>query len=385
MPSSVASQPPPAAPESAEDAARTVSANISTETAPQRPAPTKPVLERITELDLLRFVAAISVVLFHYAFRGYAANDMTTMPHPELAPIAKYGHLGVQLFFMISGFVILMSAAGGSLRQFVVSRIVRLYPAFWICCTITFLFTLAIGGDRYVASWKQFLVNLTMLSNFAQVPSIDGVYWSLFLELRFYGLIALVLLLGQMHRIQEILIGWLVVSALVEWSPVRGINWLLFTDYSAFFIAGAMLYLIWSRGSTPLRFGVVLACWIFCEVQSIRGARALSQQFHTNYDEIVVTLIVTSCFVAMTLVALRVTRGLGHSRWIMLGAITYPLYLLHQHIGFMVMNLAHPTFHRHVILGGLVLTMIAASLAIHVWLERPLSKLLKSMLNVVRI
>src|SRR5215471_2445277 len=118
---------------------------------------------RVNEIDLLRFLAALSVVMFHYAFRGYAADSVSAMPYPLLAPFAKYGGLGVHLFFMISGFVILMTAAGGTLKTFVTSRIVRLYPAFWICCTITFVAVLAIGAPRFFASPGQYLVNMTML------------------------------------------------------------------------------------------------------------------------------------------------------------------------------------------------------------------------------
>jgi peptidoglycan/LPS O-acetylase OafA/YrhL len=69
---------------------------------------------RFYELDLLRFFAALAVVLFHHGFRGYAADHMTDMPYLSLAPAAKYGYLGVDLFFLISGFVILMTASGGS-------------------------------------------------------------------------------------------------------------------------------------------------------------------------------------------------------------------------------------------------------------------------------
>ena len=65
--------------------------------------------QRVNEIDLLRFIAALAVVFFHYAFRGYAADDLSILPYPLLAPLAKYGYLGVELFFMISGFVILTS------------------------------------------------------------------------------------------------------------------------------------------------------------------------------------------------------------------------------------------------------------------------------------
>jgi len=117
---------------------------------------------------------------------------------------------------MISGFVILMTAANGSFLGFAVSRVVRLYPAFWVCCTITFLFTVFLGGERYSATLGQYLVNMTMLSDFLGVEPIDGVYWSLFVEIRFYILVALVLIIGRIHQVQALLVVWLLASAALE-------------------------------------------------------------------------------------------------------------------------------------------------------------------------
>ena len=118
---------------------------------------------RLAELDLLRFIAALSVLLFHYAFRGYAADDLSPINLPVLIPIFKYGYLGVGLFFMISGFVILMSAIGKNGREFVTSRISRLYPEFWICCTLTALVIFFFGAPHFDVSLTQFFINLTML------------------------------------------------------------------------------------------------------------------------------------------------------------------------------------------------------------------------------
>jgi len=72
---------------------------------------------RLYELDLLRFIAAISVLLYHYTFMGYAENSIqgdytSPIEYPMLAPFSQYTYLGVNLFFMISGFVILLSAHG---------------------------------------------------------------------------------------------------------------------------------------------------------------------------------------------------------------------------------------------------------------------------------
>src|SRR5689334_6048092 len=175
---------------------------------------------RVNEIDLLRFLAALSVVLFHYSFRGYAADDMSIMPYPLLAPAAKYGYLGVDLFFLISRFVIVMSASGGGVRRFVVSRAARLYPAFWACCTVTFLLSVAIGGSRYSASVGQYLVNLTMLSSFFGVASLDGVYWSLFVELKFYILVAILCLYNKVEGIQRFLLLWLLATIGLDEQPI---------------------------------------------------------------------------------------------------------------------------------------------------------------------
>jgi peptidoglycan/LPS O-acetylase OafA/YrhL len=130
-------------------------------------------------------------VFYHYTFRGYRVDRLSSMPYPALAPVAMYGRLGVKIFFMISGFVILITAASGSMERFFISRIVRLHPCFWVYCTLTFLGTLLAGGYHHPAPFRVYLLNMTMLSGFFGVPSIDGVYWSLFVELQFYFLVLL--------------------------------------------------------------------------------------------------------------------------------------------------------------------------------------------------
>ncbi|MBR8243087.1 acyltransferase family protein [Burkholderia multivorans] len=169
---------------------------------------------RIPELDVLCFVAAIAVVFFHYAFRGYAADDLTTMHYPALEPVAQYGFLGVHLFFMISGFVILMTAGDGSLKRFIASRASRLLPASWVCCTITFLVTLAIGRERFVVTWPQYRVNMATLGGGFGAHPNDGAYWSLGAELRFYRLVGILLILGQIRRAERWLFAWLVAIVL---------------------------------------------------------------------------------------------------------------------------------------------------------------------------
>lgn len=336
---------------------------------------------RVNEIDLLRFLAALTVVFFHYSFRGHAADALSAMPYPLLAPASKYGYLGVELFFMISGFVILMTAANGSLRSFAISRVVRLYPAFWACCTITFLVTLAIGAPHFSATTGQYLANMTMMSGFAGVPSIDGVYWSLFVELRFYALIAVLLIIGRIHQAQGFLLAWLLAALALAIRPMDKIGFLLIADYAPYFIAGATCYLIWSKGPSPARIMMFIAAWGLALFRSIRDLDALEAKYNTRWSAYIVAAIVTAFFVTMMLVSLKRTGFLGRNRWVLVGALTYPLYLLHQYIGYMVFNIAYPAINVHVLFWGTIIAVLAGSFAVHHFFERKYSPPMKAAIN----
>ena len=328
---------------------------------------------RVNEIDLLRFIAALAVVFFHYAFRGYAADDRSVMPYPLLEPIARYGHLGVELFFMISGFVILMTAMRADLRGFVVSRVTRLYPAFWACCTLTFVAILLLGDGRYSATLVQYAANMTMLSGFVGVPSIDGVYWSLFVEVHFYALVAVVVALRQVHRAEAILLGWLAVTVALELYPVSPLRRLLLTDYAPYFISGATCFLIWHSGPSRMRLGAVLACMALALQQTIASVPRFEAHYATTLSLPVIVGLVVALHAVMLCVALGYSGWFARRNWVLVGALTYPLYLLHQYIGFMLFNALYPAFDPHLLFWGTLALMLLASYAIHRYVEQPLS------------
>ncbi len=336
---------------------------------------------RLSEIDLLRFFAALSVVFFHYSFRGYAADEMTIMPYPPLASVSKYGYLGVELFFMISGFVILLTAESGSLRRFVISRIVRLYPAFWACCSITFLAILLIGGARYSATVSQYLANMTMLSGFLGVKLIDGAYWSLFYEMRFYALVAAVLVIRRIQYSEFLILLWLVASIALVVNPIGILNYLLICDYSAFFIAGATYYLVWSKGISNLRIGVITVSWCLAIFQSTNRLRLLEKHYGASMNPYIVIGIITTFFAVMMLISLRRTGFLGRTNWLLAGSLTYPLYLLHQNIGFMVFNCFYPAVNSNVLFWGMIVSVIISAYGVYNFIEKPLAPPMKKALN----
>ena len=336
---------------------------------------------RVNELDLMRFLAALAVVFHHYLLNGFAANFQTIAPYPLLSSLFRYGYLGVDLFFMISGFVILMTASSGSLRHFVLSRLVRLYPAFWICCTITFVAILTIGSPDYIATFSQYLVNMSMLSGFMDVESIDSAYWSLFVELKFYALVAIVLLLGRVQQIESLFIFWLVATVALVIYPMFHLRFVLLDDYSANFIAGATFFFIWSRGMTWVRGLVIVAAWLCALYQSTVDVHEFEIRIRNDLSPFVIAAIVSAFFVIMGMVACKQTGVIGRANWLWLGAITYPLYLLHQGLGFMIYNVAYTKINAHILFWSLVIGMLLLAFLIHIAVERPVAKLMKNTLN----
>jgi peptidoglycan/LPS O-acetylase OafA/YrhL len=337
---------------------------------------------RVNEIDLLRFMASMSVMLFHYAFRGMAADNMAAMNYPWLAPVFKYGYMGIQLFFLISGFVILMSAASGSARGFVVSRLTRLYPAFWAACTITYLTCITWGGPAYAATFKQYLINMTMISDHLHTPAIDGVYWSLSLEIRFYALVTILVLIRQIHRAELFLIAWLITTTALEWYPIGKLRFLLIADYSTFFIGGATIYLVWSQGLTARRSLMMIFSLLLGVFQSIKGLEAIRQHYHTDMSPMITALLVTTFYGVMLLVALRRTGPLAAMRWVSAGAVTYPLYLLHQNIGYIIFNHAYPALNTHLVFWGTIALMLLGAWLIHHQIEQKMAPILKRLLNI---
>ncbi|UEP49665.1 acyltransferase [Burkholderia ambifaria] len=334
-------------------------------------------LSRIPELDLLRFVAALAVVFFHYAFRGYAADDLTIMHYPPLEPIARYGFLGVHLFFMISGFVILMTAGDSSIKKFVASRAARLLPAFWVCCTITFLTTLAIGGDRFTATWSQYIVNMLTLGGGFGADPIDGAYWSLGAELRFYRLVVILLIVGQIGRSERWLFVWLIGTVLVETFPFIKLKTFLVTDYAGFFIAGAACFLIRAHGLSRSRIALVCAAWALSLYHEFQLLPYFTEHFELDLNPATVTGVVTLFFVMLVVLALRRTPIPASPRWVWLGAISYPLYLIHQNVGYMLFNAAGPTVSRSALFWGAIVAAIGFALLLHIAVEKPVAGSLK--------
>lgn len=339
----------------------------------------------IATLDLLRLAAALAAVFFHYFFRGSAAEGYLAQGYPLAAPFALYGYLGVNLFFLISGFVIAWSAENRSWDQFAIARFVRLYPGFLFCMTITFAVLTLAGTPLLPASFSQYVANLSMFAPVFGQPFMDGVYWSIVLELVFYGWITLALFTGLFQKRKlELIFIWLAISALNEFFIGSGGARLLFlTEFGPFFAAGVLVHHIHSHGrSVPALLLLAAAFLISC------GTLSVTQRWMLGHYGIAVSsanLVLANAVMHAALIGAVLLRHRvrASALTLALGVLTYPLYLLHQEIGYLAINAATPIVGKWIAARGCVVLMLFISCSIWRTCERPVQRLLRFWLGRV--
>jgi peptidoglycan/LPS O-acetylase OafA/YrhL len=340
---------------------------------PITPAPTG----RYAELDLLRFLASLAVVLMHFTY------SMPLVAHigpafRALGSFFRYGYLGVNLFFMISGFVVLKSARHKSLSRFIVARITRLYPVFWLSCLLTFA-GLYFSGFQVAGpvSFRQLLFNLTMLHEFLDQPSLNGVYWSLTYELTFCFLVALVIACRLWPLIFAVIIGWLAYTLVAGPLPVNHLfSYLFIPKHSAYFMAGMLFYVLQSRQRVAWQLYLALATTFALALRSDRAERQLAQQlYHAAPLNAWLAAVIALFFMAFYVILIRGWRLPTHPVWSWLGGLTYPLYLLHG-LGAAALAPLNGKLNSYLLLSSTLILLLLLCWTAQVLVERPLSLLL---------
>ncbi|HIP32687.1 MAG TPA: acyltransferase [Crocinitomicaceae bacterium] len=333
---------------------------------------------RILELDALRGIAALLVVFFHYTI------------HREESTLGfKLGTTGVDLFFIISGFVILMSLSRiKSAKHFVFNRLVRLYPAYWAAVTITFLVSnyidFGVNSDIYLQkNFIDYFINLTMFQMYFEVGDIDGPYWTLVLEMLFYILMLILLLTRQLKNIQ--LYGFLLIIGTVALNlGIRNSNliqviffYLPVLQFIPLFFAGTLFYQLYTKQGKQKRIyfliGVTFLVQLFLFKTTGRSFLFISQLEYTAMISIYYLLFFLFIHGKLKFIVNRLT--------LFLGGISYSLYLIHQMISikivipYLILNYGF-SFWTASLCFALPLSIILAYLITSL-VEKPIGKYLK--------
>ncbi|MFI5532361.1 acyltransferase family protein [Kitasatospora sp. NPDC051853] len=352
-------------------------------TAPEAPAPVK--RPRLYVLDGLRLIAALGVVMWHWV--GVERFPAVWHGKPsELMPTAHlvgaYSWTGVELFFLISGFVICMSCWGRSVGDFVTSRVVRLFPAYWVCVLATAACLLVVptiwGDNTHRPTLSRILTNLSMVNMPLGVDNLDPVYWTLWAELRFYLLFGIMVAIGLTYRRVLAFCGiWGVFALLAAQVNIPLLTAIVQPVYAWYFIAGIAIFLMYRFGANLLLWGIVGFCWLMAQdsLRGVVGGYEYGAEHRLSWS---LTLACTTIAFAVVIAAALGVFDRIQWKWLTVaGALTYPVYLLHQEIGWQLITRIRPHLDPYPTLAVVTAVMLFAAYLVHRLVERPLAPLMK--------
>jgi peptidoglycan/LPS O-acetylase OafA/YrhL len=337
------------------------------DTVRQKPAPTK---ERLAAIDALRGVAALAVVLYHFV--GFI--PLNSIPvggvGDFIVAATRYGYLGVEVFFVLSGYVIAMTAARYAFSprvgaKFVLRRLVRIVPPYWFVVFLT-AGTLVVGkaagyfGNTPVST-GQVAAHLVYAQDVLGYVPLDDAYWTLCLEVQFYFVFA-----GSMIALARFPAG-----AQVWWFAALTIGSMVLDATDA--VSRDWCPRLWYQfGAGVLAFHARQERWArWPWMLTVISLAALG--IHRGRD---------SDFVVVAIAGLLPLAGCVN--WlssvcpgflVRLGGISYSLYLIHGYVGkgldvVFRASLVRTEAAAWLVIAGGVLAALVSATALYHWCER---------------
>jgi peptidoglycan/LPS O-acetylase OafA/YrhL len=308
-------------------------------------------IDRLVSLDGLRGLAIILVVCFH----AYAM-------YPDLIPwttiyrdffIFKFGWLGVELFFLISGFVIYLTLQKcKTLKEFIYRRWIRLFPAMLIGSVIIYISAIYLperpnGMPNFVDLFPGLLfIHPEVLKTLfdIEVKSLENVFWSLFVEVKFYLMFGSLYFYNKSTVLRNSIILFLMPFfchlvtkiALINITIPSSILTLFYNtlslQYFGWFIIGALLYQLYSTDDKRINLIALLLL-----------AATIDLTVGIQMDFIIACLCVYMIFY-LAIFNKKLMSVFKSNFFVFFGYVSYPLYLIHESIMIALTVKTHRSF-----------------------------------------
>ncbi|MFN7023012.1 MAG: acyltransferase family protein [Pseudorhizobium sp.] len=326
---------------------------------------------RLLNLDILRLVSALLVLVYHYGFRMGITGEGGGVGFPDVSPVAMWLDAGLLIFFAISGYVITLSAEGRTAFDFAVGRVARLWPTFVLCASATAIVLLCLPvPDLAAPTVRQWLAHLVINARVFGQPFLDGAYWTIAYELMFYGWVFVFIALGWFRKYwQTIVTCWLALSLanemLIDSEVVRK---LLITQYSGYFVFGMTLYKLRQQRS-PAALLILAASVLWATATPFIMEAEFLKLYGIARSAFGLALVGPIAVSCVALCAFLPALPIRPSIAIGIGGLTYPLYLLHQNIGYAVFAHYSTAEGRWLVAALLVLSLLIVSWLIATFFE----------------
>jgi len=311
------------------------------------------------QISFLRAIAAIGVCFFHFSRGTITASSQS---NPVIRTL-DYGYLGVDVFFVISGFIICyslpLSYKLSDFGTFFKKRIIRVEPPYLASIIFTIVvayFTAYFTHNPVSFSWLNLLYHIGYINNFTTNSYINVVYWTLGIEFQFY------LIIGLLFSLMNKSIYWLstIIIIFLAASFIRVPNTALIFEQLPLFCLGILLYFIIYRATfyKPILLVLLAATFVLLALADI-------------------TLLLTGIFVTIIiLIPFHKNRIINF-----FSSISYSLYLVHVPIGGRVINIAvryvKTDLQRYVAMLIAFIVTVVVSYLFHIAIERWTTRLSK--------
>lgn len=336
-------------------------------------------MKRIQYLDGHRGIAILLVIFYHLFHRW---SEILPYGDSFSNIVFSQGFLGVQLFFLISGFVILMTLdRTKSLSNFMYKRWLRLFPAmiistFIIVITASF-FNSRPAGEVVILNTLPGLLFIEpyWIEKLTGIPfsSLEGAFWSLYVEFKFYLIAAFLYFVGKDNKLTFCLFGLFMIAIGSQILNQLYDNKIIYIIYSlsthlslsffGWFASGAAFYLF--HKGQQIR-------WLVCGFMMATISAVL---LYWGDYETMLSAIVISLFFTLSFVTPIIQKALQNKALIFLGFISYPLYLLHENMMIsMIIDLSYLFNGISLMFISLfsILTVVVISYFISKYLEVPM-------------
>lgn len=336
-------------------------------------------------IHVLRAIAVLMVVYDHLIGSYIDTKKWTWIPKTwldtyVLAPfgiIQSFGFMGVALFFLVSGYIITHVASSESRREFLIKRVFRIYPPLIVSVLVCLLCGQWIGVPT--PPLTDILRNFTLL-NFLHIPQvvIQGVAWSLVIEVEFYLLTLILLATLKRWPLVHVLLQSLLVGAVIFYCRSFGDNFFLFCagfTYVPYLMVGQLVYYRQQRKMALIMF-IPLLMLQFGLIQW--GILTIHTQFLPVTNSYLINFaFALGIFSVLAMSDMKAITGFPKR----VAEMSYSLYLLHGSIGIGVLNIMTQRFS---FLPSLAVAVAASLLAAYLsfrFIEKPSQKMARNLIT----
>lgn len=349
---------------------------------------------RIDILDSFRFLAILFVMLYHYYSRWIPPiNNTSLYPYGNSYNYFQYGYMGVEFFFILSGFFVFHSLSESkNIISFWKNKLIRLFPPLLICSLITFLVFRLFDSEllmRETHSLKNLLVSLTFISPNVidhlfgtHTEYINGSYWFLWTEIQFYFIASIVYFVNRKQFIRNYTIFSFIlcvfhytlfrINANTYSTDRLNLHFSELMKFNFLFMIGIFLFMLYEnrhRVLTQIMVGAIVLAEILMEFH-----------FWNNTEKWIIMLILV--LLLLFIYSPKYLQWITIKPFTSIGLSSYSLYLIHEYIGVLLINKYANTLGRFDFLLPVVLIILFMILCYlgYKYIEKPLSTKLKYLL-----